>query len=776
MLFSTRLLHNYVFSYYIYHIIVPSDSNVEDAFSSTHSLDYISALPDYSLASPGNTPSDSSDDLTKDLLALLAISPFHDDPYMKIGENYHGAPDTSYTRHKEKIETILNHLDELPLERIEHIEDIIKGLGKGRVTMALLPPGFLEHLYLDMINAQDIERMIPPTPPRDIKPPVGSPISLSPSSSNLDNRYGSLPRTTGKMAPKRTSTSAAPAMTQAAIRKLVVDSVAAALEGQAATMANIDNTNRNTRQIETHIARKCSYKELMNCQPFNFKGTEGAIGLIRWFERTESVFSRSNYTEDCKMKFSTGTLTKEALSWWNSFAQPIGIEEAYNTTWYEFKKLLIKKYCPQNEELAVLCPTMVPNSEKLMEVFIGGLPISIKGNVTALKPQTFEEAFPYQEVNGSGDDKSFVSISLASMLNIPPITLDTTYDIEIAMETYFDVVIGMDWLYKYQSRIIYDEKVIHIPIDEGIDGGEGVPLLFTVMHHIKITDCEIRYHPGKANVVANALSRKERFKPLRIILDPDDQPMWESAKTVAPTPNSTIVQIDVDDNFFINSTYMKMICENKFDGYLWANPHDHIREFFAICDMFKYGETQSEAVKLMIFSYSLSDKAKTWFNELNEESIISWDQMRKNMLRKCHGHGLTKGATIQIFYHGLDEPTQRILDITAGGIFLYKSLNQAFQFLEDKVLFEHYWPIKSKNEHHRKSVAFADGSDSNTDNSQFMAKLKAMDSQIISLNEELQDMLEKYNEIRKGNASKNDDTPMCEHHEANFIRYEDHQN
>ncbi|GJQ96401.1 putative reverse transcriptase domain-containing protein [Tanacetum coccineum] len=29
-------------------------------------------------------------------------------------------------------------------------------------------------------------------------------------------------------------------------------------------------------------------------------------------------------------------------------------------------------------------------------------------------------------------------------------------------------------------------------------------------------DCEIHYHPGKANVVANALSRKERSKPLRV--------------------------------------------------------------------------------------------------------------------------------------------------------------------------------------------------------------------------------------------------------------------
>ncbi|GJZ81527.1 reverse transcriptase domain-containing protein [Tanacetum coccineum] len=367
------------------------------------------------------------------------------------------------------------------------------------------------------------------------------------------------------MAPKRTSTSAAPPMTQAAIKKLVGDSVSAALEAQAATMENTDNTNRNTRPRENPVARKCSYKEFMSCQPFNFKGTEGAVCLIRWFKRTKLVFLCSNCTEDCKVKFATGTLTEEALSWWNSFAQPIGIEEAYKITWSDFKKLLIKKYCPRTEvkkmedgfynltikgndlktyirrfqELAILCPTMVPNSEKLMEVFIGGLPRSIEGNVTASKPQTLKEtitityrytgslplckkctlhhtgpctikcqtynkvghlirncknkgpatgsnlqpvsvtchacgekghyrnqcpkannsahgrAYMLRDKNAhqdpnvvmgtfllnqhlarvlfdSGADKSFVSTSLASMLNIPPITLDTTYGIEIA--------------------------------------------------------------------------------------------------------------------------------------------------------------------------------------------------------------------------------------------------------------------------------------------------------------------------------------------------------
>ncbi|GJS36351.1 hypothetical protein Tco_0534733 [Tanacetum coccineum] len=52
----------------------------------------------------------------------------------------------------------------------------------------------------------------------------------------------------------------------------------------------------------------------------------------------------------------------------------------------------LKTYVRIFQELGVLCPNMVPNTEKLMEVFIEGLPKSIEGNVTASKPQTLEEA------------------------------------------------------------------------------------------------------------------------------------------------------------------------------------------------------------------------------------------------------------------------------------------------------------------------------------------------------------------------------------------------
>ncbi|GKD68774.1 reverse transcriptase domain-containing protein [Tanacetum coccineum] len=220
------------------------------------------------------------------------------------------------------------------------------------------------------------------------------------------------------MPPKRTSTSETPSITLAAIRQLINDGISLVLKAQAASMASASNPNRNTGPTRTSVAKTGNYKEFVSYQPFYFNGTEGAVDLIRWFERTESVFSRSNCAKENKVTFATCTLTDDALSWWNSYAQPIGIDQANQITWTELKRLLTNKYCPRTEvkkmehefynlvmkgndlktyirrfqELAILCPNMVPNAKKLMEVFINGLPRSIEGNITASKPQTLEEA------------------------------------------------------------------------------------------------------------------------------------------------------------------------------------------------------------------------------------------------------------------------------------------------------------------------------------------------------------------------------------------------
>nr|GEU32578.1 integrase, catalytic region, zinc finger, CCHC-type, peptidase aspartic, catalytic [Tanacetum cinerariifolium] len=66
------------------------------------------------------------------------------------------------------------------------------------------------------------------------------------------------------------------------------------------------------------------------------------------------------------------------------------------------------------------------------------------------------------------------------------------------------------------------------------------------------------------------------------------------------------------------------------------------------------------------------------------------------------------GNIIKIFYHGLNEITQEILNATAGSIFLYKTPNQAYQLLEDKVLLKLNWAKNQKTKSSlKKTVAFA---------------------------------------------------------------------
>ncbi|GJX78966.1 hypothetical protein Tco_0327115 [Tanacetum coccineum] len=107
------------------------------------------------------------------------------------------------------------------------------------------------------------------------------------------------------MPPKRKSTSETPAITLDAIRQLIVD-LTTAMEAQTTAIASASNPNNLTR---TPAVKTGNYKEFISCQPFCFNGTEGAVGLIRWFERTESVFSRSRF--ESSIPFFNGIVNED---------------------------------------------------------------------------------------------------------------------------------------------------------------------------------------------------------------------------------------------------------------------------------------------------------------------------------------------------------------------------------------------------------------------------------------------------------------------------------
>nr|GFA30059.1 reverse transcriptase domain-containing protein [Tanacetum cinerariifolium] len=261
----------------------------------------------------GNTFPNPLDDLSNYLLASIVISPFHDDPYMKVMQAYNAtnneppilpqapiAPPTvlpSYSvlslspmfeprdfflpeeilpsqkrASSRSSSSTLLYLKYLRFEK--HMEDKIDGLGNGRV---IIQRDF-DQLETEL---QEARTQISGFQKEKVRHDDEI-VLVRVRTSTLEMLIKDI------QAPKRTSIFAAPTITQAAIRKLVADSVAAALEAQAANMENTDNTNRNTGPRETPVARKCTYKEFMSCQPFYFNGTKGAVGLIRWFERTES--------------------------------------------------------------------------------------------------------------------------------------------------------------------------------------------------------------------------------------------------------------------------------------------------------------------------------------------------------------------------------------------------------------------------------------------------------------------------------------------------------
>ncbi|GKB65657.1 putative reverse transcriptase domain-containing protein [Tanacetum coccineum] len=211
----------------------------------------------------------------------------------------------------------------------------------------------------------------------------------------------------------------------------VAEALAVAVVTHAASTQEETNLGPNSSQNKA-----CNYKEFRAVMHENFCGTKGAVGLTRWFEKLESQFGISNVAEGDRVKFASSTLLDGALTWWNVYVRSVTLDTAHATPWSDFKAMFIWKYCPQNEvkqienelwnlkvkgtnltaynqrfqELILLCPEMVPNTDRLLERYIEGLPLNIKGIVTSSKPVELHEAIEmaqglmYQVVQELGEN------------------------------------------------------------------------------------------------------------------------------------------------------------------------------------------------------------------------------------------------------------------------------------------------------------------------------------------------------------------------------------
>nr|GEY48145.1 putative reverse transcriptase domain-containing protein [Tanacetum cinerariifolium] len=292
----------------------------------------------------------------------------------------------------------------------------------------------------------------------------------------------------------------------------------------------------------------------------------GAVELLRWFEKTESVF---------------------------------GISEcAYGKKNQKVKEYNIVAYTQRFNELALMCPRMVEPKRVKVDAYIRGLTDNIKGEVTSSRPANLNEPVHMAHklmdqkavrtyatsaerlgtsqgtdaepkgsnvVTGtfllnnryafvlfdSGSDRSFMDTRFSSMLDIDSVKIGASYEVKLADGRVFstktvlkgftlnlvnhvfeidlmpielgtfDVIIGMDWLVKHDALIVCGERVVRIPYGNKmliVESDKGVSRL-KVISCIKARKyVERGCHLFLAHVTGDK-SKEKRMKDVPVIHD-----------------------------------------------------------------------------------------------------------------------------------------------------------------------------------------------------------------------------------------------------------------
>ncbi|GJX07748.1 putative reverse transcriptase domain-containing protein [Tanacetum coccineum] len=136
-------------------------------------------------------------------------------------------------------------------------------------------------------------------------------------------------------------------------KELEEASVNAAIAAERTRQANARNDASGFRPVrgrDTALAiRECTFAGFMKCNPTVFCEVEGVVELRRCFEKTESVSKISECAEGKKVKFASTTLEGPTLTWWKTKVVTMGLEIVNQMPWTELKQLMTAEFCPLEE-------------------------------------------------------------------------------------------------------------------------------------------------------------------------------------------------------------------------------------------------------------------------------------------------------------------------------------------------------------------------------------------------------------------------------------------
>ena len=184
------------------------------------------------------------------------------------------------------------------------------------------------------------------------------------------------------------------------------------------------------------------------------------------------------------------------------------------------------------------------------------------------------------------------------------------------------------------------------------------------------------------------------------------------------TTNSCIRLLEEANQFFMKSEMIRLL--PVYQGVDSENPYSFMRDFEDVCSAFLFTGSPLHIICMVLFPFSLKEKAKIWFHSLAPHSIFTWEDMRneflnkffplactnalmraiqnfseksgepfvvvweryKDLLHAIPHHGLDVGQICAYFHQGLSLNNKQYIQMMCAGEFYEKSAREAIQFFD----------------------------------------------------------------------------------------------
>nr|GEV28068.1 reverse transcriptase domain-containing protein [Tanacetum cinerariifolium] len=225
----------------------------------------------------------------------------------------------------------------------------------------------------------------------------------------------------------------------------------------------------------------------------------------------------------------------------------------------------------------------------------------------------------------------------------------------------------------------------------------------------------VHAHPSSSNLIVESFTipkqrnrrrSKQIVKPeLRTIVETPIATMADtrtmSELLQAPTEgykDAIVLPAILAENFELKVGLLTLVTSSQFHGFERDGLHSHIRWFNKITSTLKYKNVPHDAIKLMLFPFSLEGAALIWLEKEPSRSIHTWEDLVskvdetfseawdrfKDILRKCPHHGFSELHQIDTFYNALTQSDQDSLIASAGGNILNSTPRDALTIIENK--------------------------------------------------------------------------------------------